>query len=137
MKKLRFLFLGIFFAIILSKAQVISWYRYIEMFRFESFHMFGIIGSAVVISALLMLLFKSGKIKDIDGNKIVPKEKNKGYIRTLLGGSIFGLGWGLSGACAAPVFVILGFETLPAIVILIGALLGALLYGILSKKLPN
>ena len=137
MKNIKFLILGIFFAIVLSKSQAISWYRFYEMFRFESFHMFGIIGSAVVISALIIQLFKSGKIKDIQGNKIIPKQKQKGVIRTLVGGTFFGLGWGISGACAAPIFVILGFKFLPALILLIGALLGAFIYGILSKKLPH
>ncbi len=137
MKNINFLILGVFFAIVLSKVQAISWYRFYEMFKFQSFHMFGIIGGAVVISAVFMQLFKSGKIKDINGNRIVPKEKKKGFYRTIIGGTFFGLGWGISGACAAPVFVILGFKFLPALIILLGALLGAFLYGLVSKKLPN
>ena len=137
MKNIKFLVLGIFFAIVLSKVQAISWFRFYEMFKFQSFHMYGIIGGAVVISAIIMQLFKSGKIKDINGNKIVPKPKKKGFINTIFGGTLFGLGWGISGACAAPIFVILGFEFLPALIILIGALLGAFLYGLVSKKLPN
>lgn len=137
MKNIRFLLLGIFFAIVLSKSQAISWYRFYEMFRFQSFHMFGIIGSAVIIATVLMYLFRTEKIKDINGNKIIPKPKNKGYFRTLIGGSFFGLGWGISGACAGPIFVMLGFKFLPSLVLLIGALLGAFLYGLLSKKLPN
>ena len=118
MKNSRFLILGIFFAIVLSKTQAISWYRFYEMFTFQSFHMFGVIGSAVVISMVFMQLFKSGKIKDINGNKIVPKPKKK-------------------GACAAPIFIILGFELIPALILLVGALLGAFIYGLCSKKLPN
>lgn len=137
MNNIKFLLLGIFFAIVLSKVQAISWYRFYEMFRFESFHMFGIIGGAVVVSAIIMQLFKSEKIKDINGNKITPKQKQKGFIRTLVGGTFFGLGWGVSGACAAPVFVILGFKWLPALIILLGALIGTLIYGLVSKKLPN
>lgn len=137
MKNIKFLILGIFFAIVLSKTQAISWYRFYEMFRFQSFHMFGIIGSAVVISAIIMQLFKSGKVKDINKNKIVPTPKKKGVISTVLGGTLFGLGWGISGACAAPIFVILGFKFLPALILLVGALLGAFIYGLLSKKLPN
>ena len=137
MKNIKFLLLGIFFAVVLSKVQAISWYRFYEMFRFESFHMFGIIGGAVVVSAIIMQLFKSEKIKDINGNKITPKQKQKGFIRTLVGGTFFGLGWGVSGACAAPVFVILGFKWLPALIILLGALIGTLIYGLVSKKLPN
>ncbi|QVY64817.1 YeeE/YedE thiosulfate transporter family protein [Polaribacter sp. Q13] len=137
MKNIKFLVLGIFFAIVLSKSQAISWYRFYEMFKFQSFHMYGIIGGAVVISAIFMQLFKKGVIKDIDGNKIVPEKKKKGVISTLLGGTFFGLGWGISGACAAPIFVILGFKLVPAIILLVGALLGTFIYGILSKKLPN
>lgn len=137
MKNIKFLLLGIFFAIVLSKSQAISWYRFYEMFKFQSFHMFGIIGGAVVISAIIMQLFKSGKIKDINGNKIVPKPKKKGVISTVFGGTLFGLGWGISGACAAPVFVILGFKFLPALIILVGALIGAFIYGLIAKKLPN
>ena len=89
------------------------------------------------VSAMIMQLFKKGIVKDINGNKIVPKQKKKGVIRTLVGGTFFGLGWGVSGACAAPVFVILGFKWLPALIILLGALIGAFIYGILSNKLPN
>ena len=137
MKNIKFLILGIFFAIVLSKTQAISWFRFYEMFKFQSFHMYGIIGGAVLISAIFMQLFKIGKIKDINGNKIVPKPKKKGFVRTILGGTFFGLGWGISGACAAPIFVILGFKLMPALILLVGALLGTLIYGILSKKLPN
>jgi uncharacterized membrane protein YedE/YeeE len=137
MKNIKFLFLGIFFAIVLSKTQAISWYRFYEMFKFQSFHMFGIIGGAVVISMIFMQLFKKGIIKDNNGNKIVPKQKKKGFIRTVLGGTLFGLGWGISGACAAPIFVILGFKLVPALILLFGAILGAFFYGLLSKKLPS
>ena len=137
MKNIKFLILGIFFAIVLSKSQAISWYRFYEMFKFQSFHMYGVIGGAVVLSIIIMQLFKKGIIKDINGNKIIPKPKKQGFIRTIFGGTLFGLGWGISGACAAPVFVILGFKSLAALIILIGALLGAFLYGLVSKKLPN
>lgn len=137
MKNIKFLLLGIFFAIVLSKSQAISWFRFYEMFRFQSFHMFGIIGSAVVISAVFMQLFKRGIIKDIHGNLIKPKEKEKGFVRTLVGGTFFGIGWGISGACAGPIFVILGFKFLPALILLLSALLGAFIYGLLNKKLPN
>jgi uncharacterized membrane protein YedE/YeeE len=137
MKNSRFLILGIFFAIVLSKTQAISWYRFYEMFRFQSFHMFGVIGAAVVFSALFMQLFKRGKIKDINGNKFVPKPKKKGVVSTLLGGTFFGLGWGISGACAAPIFIIFGFKLIPALILLFGALIGAFVYGLLSKKLPD
>lgn len=109
------------------------WYRFYEMFSFQSFHMFGIIGSAVAISSI----FKYGKIKDINGNKIISKPREKGFISTILGGTFFGIGWGMSGACAAPIFVILGFQLVPALILLVGALIGAFIYGLLSEKLPN
>ena len=137
MKNIKFLVLGIFFAIVLSKVQAISWFRFYEMFKFQSFHMFGIIGCAILISSVIMQWFKRGNIKDINGNKIIPKPKKRGVVRTLVGGTFFGLGWGISGACAAPVFVILGFKWLPALIILLGALIGAFIYGLLSNRLPN
>lgn len=137
MKNIKFLVLGIFFAIVLSKTQAISWYRFYEMFKFQSFHMYGIIGGAVLLSAIIMQLFKKGIIKDVHGNLITPKPKKKGVVSTLLGGTFFGLGWGISGACAAPIFVILGFKLVPALILLVGALLGAFMYGLISKKLPN
>ncbi len=84
-----------------------------------------------------MQLFKKGIIKDARGNIIVPKQKKKGFISTLLGGTFFGVGWGISGACAAPIFIIFGFQLIPAIIILIGALTGTFIYGLLRKKLPN
>ena len=95
MKNIKFLILGIFFAIVLSKTQAISWYRFYEMFKFQSFHMFGVIGGAVLISMVFMQLFKNGKIKDINGNRIEPEQKKKGFIRTLVGGTFFGLGLSL------------------------------------------
>lgn len=121
----------------MTKSEAISWYRIYEMFKFQSFHMYGIIGSAVAVSMLFMYLFKKGTIKDYLGNKINIKDKKKGYIRTLVGGTIFGLGWALAGACPAPIFVLIGHSVFPIIIVLIGAMLGAFIYGLLSKKLPN
>ena len=137
MKNLKFLVIGIVFGIILSKSEAVSWYRIYEMFKFQSFHMYGIIGSAVTISMIFMYFFKSGKIKDYLGNQINIKEKKKGFVRTLVGGTIFGLGWALAGACPAPIFVLIGQGILPMIIVLVGSLLGAFIYGLLSKKLPN
>lgn len=137
MKNLKFLLLGVFFGIVLTKSEAISWYRIYEMFKFQSFHMYGIIGSAVGISLILMHFFKKGTIKDHLGNQITVKEKKKGFIRTLIGGTIFGLGWALAGACPAPIFVLIGHGILPILIVLIGAMLGAFIYGLLSNKLPN
>ena len=137
MKNIKFLVLGIFFGIVLTKSEAISWYRIYEMFKFQSFHMYGIIGSAVAMSMVLMYFFKNGQIKDYLGNKISIKEKKKGFVRTLVGGTIFGLGWALAGACPAPIFVLIGQGIFPIIIVLLGAMLGAFIYGLLSRKLPN
>lgn len=137
MKNIKFLFLGIFFGIVLTKSEAISWYRIYEMFKFQSFHMYGIIGSAVVIGIILMQLFKKGIIKDYLGQQIVVKDKKKGFIRPLIGGTMFGLGWALAGACPAPVFILIGYGITPVFIVLLGALLGAFIYGVFNKKLPS
>ncbi|CAM1365478.1 DUF6691 family protein [Tenacibaculum xiamenense] len=137
MKLFRFLLIGIFFGIVLTKSEAVSWYRIFEMFKFQSFHMYGIIGTAVITSMIFVFLFKKGTIKNYVGEKIIIKDKQKGFVRTLVGGTIFGLGWALAGACPAPIFVLIGQGILPIIVVLVGALLGAFLYGVLSKKLPR
>ncbi|ARV15466.1 YeeE/YedE family protein [Polaribacter sp. SA4-12] len=137
MKNIKFLIIGVLFGIILSKTEVVSWYRIYEMFKFQSFHMYGVIGSAVVIGIVLMQLFKKGVIKDYLGNQVIVQEKEKGYIKTILGGTIFGLGWALSGACPGPLYVLIGQGFLPILIVLLGAVLGAFIYGLVSKKLPN
>lgn len=137
MKNIKFLIIGILFGIILSKTEVVSWYRIYEMFKFQSLHMYGVIGSAVAIGIVLMQLFKKGIIKDYLGNQITPKEKEKGSIRTLVGGTIFGLGWALAGACPGPIFVLLGHGSMAILMVLLGAILGAFIFGIFKKKLPN
>ena len=137
MKNIKFLIIGILFGIILSKTEVVSWYRIYEMFKFQSFHMYGIIGSAVVIGIVLMQLFKKGVLKDYLGNQVVVKEKEKGFIKTILGGTIFGLGWALSGACPGPLYVLIGQGFLPILIVLLGAVLGAFIYGLVSEKLPK
>lgn len=137
MKYIKFLIIGILFGIILSKSEVVSWYRIYEMFKFQSFHMYGVIGSAVGIGIILMQLFKRGIIKDFQGNPITVKEKKKGFVRTFIGGSIFGLGWALVGACPGPIFVLIGHGAVSIFIVLIGAVLGAFIYGVLSKKLPS
>ena len=137
MKNIKFLIIGVLFGIILSKTEVVSWYRIYEMFKFQSFHMYGVIGSAVVIGIVLMQLFKKGVIKDYLGNQVIIPQKEKGFIKTILGGTIFGLGWALSGACPGPLYVLIGQGFLPILIVLLGAVLGAFIYGLVSKKLPN
>ncbi|MDG2073359.1 MAG: YeeE/YedE thiosulfate transporter family protein [Polaribacter sp.] len=137
MKNIKFLVIGTLFGIILSKSEVVSWYRIYEMFKFQSFHMYGIIGSAVIISMVFMQLFENGSIKNYKGGKIITKEKKKGLTRTLVGGTIFGLGWALAGACPGPMFVLIGHGITSIFIVILGATLGAFVYGALSKRLPH
>ena len=137
MKNIKFLIAGVLFGIILSKTEVVSWYRIYEMFKFQSFHMYGVIGSAAALGIVFIQLFKKGTVKDSLGNTITVKDKKKGTIRTLVGGTIFGLGWALAGACPGPMFVLIGHGTLAILVVLFGAIVGAFIYGLLSNKLPN
>lgn len=128
---------GVLFGIVLSKAEVISWYRIYEMFKLQSFHMYGVIGTAVIIGVFIMKLFKYKAIKSTDGKEIIIAPKKKGIPRNLIGGIIFGLGWALSGACPGPIFVLIGKGVASILVVLFGALLGAFLYHATKHKLPH
>ena len=136
MKNLKFLVLGIIFGIILIKAEVISWFRIQEMFRFQSFHMYGIICSAIVIGMISIFLIKKFNVKTISGEeiKIAPKELNKG---TVIGGLLFGLGWAMTGACPGPLYALIGSGLLPIVVVLLSAVFGTYIYGVLKDKLPH
>lgn len=137
MKNLKFILLGIFFGIVLAKAQVVSWFRIYEMFRFESFHMYGIIGSAVLLGVLIVQYSKRSNLKSIDGNSITIEPKPKTYKASLLGGILFGLGWALVGACPGPIYILIGGGFLSFIIVYMAALLGTFLYGIVKNKLPH
>ena len=128
---------GILFGIILSKSEVISWFRIYEMFKFQSFHMYGVIGSAVAIGIVVIYLFKKEKLKTFTGKKIVVEPKEKGVPRNLIGGIIFGLGWALGGACPGPMYVLLGKGVAAIVIVLFGAHLGAFLYHAMKHKLPH
>jgi uncharacterized membrane protein YedE/YeeE len=137
MRNLKFFLLGIFFGIVLTKAQVISWFRIYEMFRFESFHMYGIIGSAVVLGALIIQYIKRSHLKSVDGIPITIDPKPKTYKASIFGGILFGLGWALVGACPGPIYILIGAGFWVFTVVLIGALLGTFLYGVVKEKLPH
>lgn len=137
MKGLRFILTGLVFGVIMAKSEAISWYRIQEMFRFQSFHMYGIIGTAVILGAISVFLIKRYKLKDTQGNPITFQDKDKSWSKYLIGGSIFGLGWALTGACPGPMFVNIGYGYWPMIIVVIGALLGTYLYGVLKDKLPH
>ena len=137
MKALKYLVVGTIFGIILTKSQVISWFRIYEMFRFESFHMYGIIGSAVVLGVLLVQIIKRRQMKDTDNKEIVLKDKDMSVARYLFGGTLFGLGWALVGACPGPLFALLGAGYWTIIICILGAILGTFIYGVLRNKLPH
>ena len=137
MKFIKFLLLGIIFGIIMAKAEIISWYRIFEMFRFESFHMYGVIGSAVTIGTLAVAIIKKYNIQTIYGDQISLNPKEKSISRYIFGGIIFGVGWAMTGACPGPLFVLLGYGVYPILIVIVGALLGTTLYGIIKHKLPH
>jgi|TARA_B110000093_G_C12881853_1_gene372280 uncharacterized membrane protein YedE/YeeE len=137
MKFLKFLTLGIIFGIIMSKAEIISWYRIYEMFRFESFHMYGVIGSALILGLFSVQMITFFNLKSYDGEEILFTPKDRGIFRYLIGGVIFGLGWSMTGACPGPLFVLLGKGVWPIILIILGSIFGTFLYGLLRDKLPH
>ncbi|MCE2757236.1 MAG: DUF6691 family protein [Bacteroidota bacterium] len=133
---LKYLVFGLFFGIVLIKAEVVSWYRIQEMFRLQSFHMFGVIGSAVAVGALSVFLIKKLKIKSIQGEEILLPEKtfNKGQI---YGGLLFGFGWAMTGACPGPLFAQLGYGATTIIVTILSAIAGTWVYGKFREQLPH
>lgn len=137
MRTLFYLIIGILFGITMYKSEAASWFRIYEMFRFESFHMYGIIGTALAMGVISTLIIKRYNIKSFYGEtvKFIPKEK--GFTRYMLGGIIFGLGWALAGACPGPMFTLLGAGFLSISIVIIAAILGTFIYGILKEKLPH
>lgn len=121
----------------MAKSEAISWYRIQEMFRFQSFHMYGIIGTAVVLGVLGVAIIKKYRIRDIQGNPIIFPRMEKTFVKYILGGSIFGLGWALSGACPGPMVVNIGYGYFTMIIVFVSAILGTLLYGMLRNNLPH
>jgi uncharacterized membrane protein YedE/YeeE len=132
---LKYLLMGLFFGIILVKSEVISWYRIQEMFRLQSFHMYGVIGSAVVTGIISVWLIKKFNIPTIKGERIeLPTKKfNKGQI---YGGLIFGFGWAITGACPGPLFAQIGSGFGVIIITLLSAIAGTWVYGLIREKLP-
>lgn len=132
----RFLVAGIFFGFLLIKSEVISWFRIQEMFRFQSFHMFGIIGSAMVVGMISVFLIKKFRLRTINKEPIIipPKQFNKGLI---YGGLLFGCGWAITGACPGPLFAQIGSGATAVIITLVSAIAGTWVYGLLREKLPH
>lgn len=130
--------IGIYLGVLFMKSEVVAWFRIQEMFRFQAFHMYGIIGSAVVVGALSVALIKRFHLRDRMGNliSIPPKAMGKGY-RYWIGGTLFGLGWGLLGACPGPIFALLGSGISVMLVAIVGALVGTWTYSALRPRLPH
>ena len=130
--------LGVIFGITLVKSEVVSWFRIQEMFRFQAFHMYGVIGSAVVVAAVSILLMKRFGAHDVHGRpvSVAPKDMNRG-LNVSLGGLLFGFGWALTGACPGPLFALVGSGFSVMIVALLSALVGTWTYGQLRSRLPH
>ncbi len=133
----KYLVIGFLFGIIMYKSEALSWFRIYEMFKFQSFHMYGIIGSAVLSGMILVQLFKRGILKGYKKAKIEIPEKRKGFTNYFLGGLIFGLGWGMGGVCPGPLYILIGTGYSVFIVFLFSALLGTFTYGYFRDKLPH
>ena len=137
MKFIKYLFVGIIFGIIMTKSEAVSWFRIQEMFRFESFHMYGIIGTAVVFGAILFAIIKKVNLRNIQGDFIKFSPKSLSVPRYLLGGTIFGLGWAMTGACPGPLFTLVGHGIWSILLVIASAVLGTYVYGVLRPRLPH
>ncbi len=137
MNLLKYLGVGILFGIVLTKTEAVSWYRIYEMFHFQSFHMYGIIGTAIATGVIGIQLIKRKNLKDIDGKPIEILDKENGNARYWIGGILFGLGWALVGACPGPIFILLGAGFYSVAFVLLGAIFGTFLYGLIKDKLPH
>ena len=133
---IKYLAMGMFFGIIAVKSEIISWYRIQEMFRLQSFHMYGVIGTAVITGILSVWLIRKFNIKTIHGEEVVI-HKRKFHWGNVIGGLIFGLGWAVTGACPGSLFAQIGSGALVIIVTLLSAIGGTLVYGIFQERLPH
>ena len=135
---LKYLVAGVFFGFVLVKSEVISWFRIQEMFRFDAFHMYGIIGLAIVVAMISIQVIKKMNLKDRNGNTITIAPKDSSQVtRYLVGGTLFGFGWALTGACPGPLFTLAGAGYGIILVPIVSAVLGTWVYGMLRPKLPH
>ena len=137
MKYVTYLMVGIFFGIVMYKSEAASWFRIYEMFTFGSFHMYGIIGSALALGVIGIQMIKKKNLRAFGDQPMQLEPKNKGVARYLIGGIIFGLGWALAGACPGPMYVLVGAGNASILVVIAAALLGTFVYGIIRDKLPH
>ncbi len=134
-----YLAIGTYFGIVATKGEVVSWFRIQEMFRFQSFHMYGVIATALAVAMASLALIKSRQVRTVRGDEIVvpPKELGRRGYRYWIGGTLFGLGWALAGACPGPIFALIGNGVTVYGVVLLSALFGTWLYGVLRPRLPH
>lgn len=137
MKRVVYLLIGVVFGITMYKSEASSWFRIYEMFQFQSFHMYGIIMTAVLLGVAVVQLLKYKNAKTFEGNIIVIKDKPKFFKKYLFGGIVFGMGWALTGACPGPMFVLLGVGFVNVGIVVVFAVLGTFVYGRLKDKLPH
>lgn len=138
MNYLKYLLSGLFFGFVLVKSEVISWFRIQEMFRFDAFHMYGIIGLAVIVAMIAIQFIKKFQIKDQEGNEIlIPPKDPRQVSRYLVGGTLFGFGWALTGACPGPLFTLAGAGYGIILVPIASAITGTWVYGVLRPHLPH
>ena len=137
MKYSRYIFVGILLGVTLYKAEAVSWFRIFEMFHFQSFHMYGIIFSAVIAGVIIVQIIKRKHLRSVEGEEIVFHPKDRSVPRYLIGGFIFGMGWALAGVCPGPMFILLGAGYTVFAVFLASAMFGTFLYGVLRKYLPH
>lgn len=135
---MRYLLSGIFFGFVLIKSEVASWFRIQEMFRFDAFHMYGVIGLAILVGMVSIQWVKRNRVRDIDGDPIsVPPKDSSQMYRYSIGGMMFGFGWALTGACPGPLFALVGSGWTIMLVPVIGAIVGTWFYGLLRDRLPH
>ena len=138
MRFLPYLLAGLAFGFVMIKSEAASWYRIMEMFYFQSFHMYGMMMSAIATGLTGVLLLKRyGRLLTLDGEAIVIPNKEPGRVNYILGGFIFGLGWGVIGLCPGPIFSLVGMGSIGALAALAGALHGTWLYGLVKNRLPH
>ena len=134
---MKYILAGLLFGFVAVKSEVVSWFRILEMFHFDSFHMYGIIGSAVVIGIISIQIIKRFQMKDMKGEQISVGNKEMTPKRYIIGGSIFGLGWALVGACPGPMYALVGNGYWIILVPMFFAFLGTMTYGMIREKLPH
>jgi len=137
MKNIAFGAVGILLCIVLTKSEFISWFRLHEMFRFENFHLYGVLFTAVILSAIIAFVMKKSGMKTLTGATLSYQPMKFRFSRHILAGTLFGLGWALAGACPGPMFVLLGNGYWIFLLIILGALAGTFTYGLVKNRLPH